>query len=72
VVVPSVVGTKRAPAADQLRALGFKVSFGATIPVENENDNNRVMAQSVAGGSFIAAGSTIVLRLGEYTPPPEE
>ena len=72
IVVPSVIGKKRGVAANQLRELGFTVSFGPTIPVENESDDNRVLTQSVAGGDFIAAGSTIVLQVGEFTPPPDE
>ena len=71
-LVPNVVGLKRAAAADQLRAAGFKVSIGDRIPVEDPKDNNRVLTQSVAGGEYLAEGGVITLQLGEYTEPLEE
>ena len=72
IVITSVIGLSLGDATATLGALGFSVVEGAVVPVESEDLNGKVTAQSPAAGDFLPAGSTVTVNLGVYEPPEEE
>ena len=68
-LVPSVVGMDLANAQATFAATGFGVAVGDPIAVASAEQNGIVQSQSAVAGSYLDGGSTITVRLGEYTPP---
>ncbi len=67
ILVPSVIGQPQGAAAGALEAAGFAVSVGTPVPVTDEAQNGLVVAQSVAGGEYLARGSTITIQVGVFS-----
>ena len=71
VAVPSVIDKNGAVAASELTSMGFVVTVNEQpLPAGDPRDGN-VIAQSIAGGTNVAPGSTITITVGRAETPPE-
>ncbi|MFE7545453.1 Stk1 family PASTA domain-containing Ser/Thr kinase [Streptomyces platensis] len=71
--VPGVLGSKRADAAETLRAAGLRVRF-ADAPVFSTQDKGTVARQTPAEGRTVGKGETVTLTLSkgpEMVPVPD-
>lgn len=68
VQVPGVIGQGEGPAVGALQGAGFLVTV-QVVTVPTPDQDGLVQAQSVAGGEFLPAGSTITIQVGEFVPP---
>jgi serine/threonine-protein kinase len=66
--VPNVVGQRRAAAKHALETAGFKVTV-TEAPVTDPAQNDLVQSQTPSAGSQAAAGSTVTITVGHFTPP---
>ena len=64
VTMPNVVGQDGAASATQLAALGLQVTLTEQLLAPGDALSGKVLAQSVAAGTGIAPGSSIVLTIG--------
>ena len=64
VTMPNVVGQEGAASATQLAALGLQVTLTEQLLAPGDALSGKVLAQSVAAGTGIAPGSSIVLTIG--------
>lgn len=64
VTMPNVVGQEGAASATQLAALGLQVTLTEQLLAPGDALSGKVLAQSVAAGTGITPGSSIVLTIG--------
>ncbi len=67
--VPSVIGQRSQDARGVIEGAGFRFTRGDPIPVDDPDQNNLIVAQSPAAGTYAPAGSIVIVQLGQYTPP---
>jgi eukaryotic-like serine/threonine-protein kinase len=67
--VPNVVDNTTADARNVLQSAGFSVQQ-QTMVDHSCNAIGRVISQSPAGGTFLTAGSTVTIRIGERPTHP--
>ena len=67
--VPNVVGKTAGDASNALQAAGFTVQQQSVVD-HTCNAIGRVMNQSPGGGTYVTAGSTVTIRVGERPPHP--
>jgi serine/threonine-protein kinase len=69
--VPDVVGLTRGDARGELQGAGFKVEI-KTRPSEDPGDDDIVLDQRPGHGTQLKKGRTVVIYVGQFTPPPED
>ncbi len=72
--VPRVTGQSEDDAADELRALGLRVSVASERRYSGSVPRGDVLTQSPSSGALVRSGQTVTLTLsaGEEPPPPPE
>jgi serine/threonine-protein kinase len=70
VSVPDVVGLTRGDARGELQGAGFNVEV-KTRPSEDPADDDIVLDQRPGHGTQLKKGRTVVIYVGQYTPPPD-
>jgi serine/threonine-protein kinase len=68
--VPDVVGLTRGDARGELQAAGFKVEV-KTRASDDPADDDIVLDQRPGHGTQLKKGRTVVIYVGQYTPPPD-
>jgi beta-lactam-binding protein with PASTA domain len=66
--VPDVGGLEQGEAEAEIRDAGFGVSV-RTRAVEEPDADGRVLSQTPSGGKQRRKGDTVVITVGEFTPP---
>jgi beta-lactam-binding protein with PASTA domain/tRNA A-37 threonylcarbamoyl transferase component Bud32 len=66
--VPDVVGLEQGEAEAEIRDAGFGVSV-RTRSVDEPDGDGRVLSQTPSGGKQRRRGDTVVITIGEFTPP---
>ena len=66
--VPDVVGQDQGEAEADLRSAGFRASV-RTTPVDEPDEDGRVLSQTPAGGKERRSGATVVITVGTFTAP---
>jgi serine/threonine-protein kinase len=69
VAVPDVVGLTRGDARGELQTAGFKVQV-KTRESQDPADDDIVLDQRPGHGTQLKKGRTVVIYVGQYTPPP--
>jgi eukaryotic-like serine/threonine-protein kinase len=69
--VPDVVGLTRGDARGELQAAGFEVQI-KTTESQDPADDDIVLDQRPGHGTKLKKGRTVVLYVGQYTPPPTD
>jgi serine/threonine-protein kinase len=69
--VPDVVGLTRGDARGELQGAGFKVEV-KTRPSEDPGDDDIVLDQRPGHGTQLKKGRTVVIYVGQFTPPPSD
>jgi serine/threonine-protein kinase len=71
VSVPDVVGLTRGDARGELQSAGFKVEV-KTQPSDDPADDDIVLDQRPGHGTQLKKGRTVVVYVGQFTPPPTD
>jgi serine/threonine-protein kinase len=66
--VPDVVGLKQSEAEAEISDAGFNASI-RTTPVEEPDADGRVVSQTPSGGKERRRGDSVVITVGQLTPP---
>jgi eukaryotic-like serine/threonine-protein kinase len=66
--VPDVVGLPQSEAEAEIGDAGFNASV-RTTPVEKPDADGRVVSQTPSGGKERRRGETVVITVGQLTPP---
>jgi serine/threonine-protein kinase len=69
--VPDVVGLTRGDARGELQAAGFNVEV-KTRTSEDPGDDDIVLDQRPGHGTKLKKGRTVVIYVGQFTPPPTD
>jgi eukaryotic-like serine/threonine-protein kinase len=69
--VPDVVGLTRGDARGELQGAGFEVQIKTTAS-DDPADDDIVLEQRPGHGTKLKKGRTVVLYVGQYSPPPDE
>jgi serine/threonine-protein kinase len=69
--VPDVVGLTRGDARGELQGAGFKVQV-KTRASQDPADDDIVLDQRPGHGTKLKKGRTVVIYVGQYTPPPTD
>ena len=73
VVVPDLTGGDPAEAEAELAALGLVLEVaGSRAAVDHPGLDGKVARQAPSPGAEVPAGETVLVVLGEYTPPPTD
>jgi hypothetical protein len=65
--VPYLLGVRRNDAIAALQAVGLVANPAGNVPIDDPDLSGKVVIQSVAGGSFVAPGTTVTLTFGYYS-----
>lgn len=71
VEVPPLGDLDQSEATTALNAIGLKIAIGEPFPVGSEALAGTVRAQDPKAGEWLEPGSTVTVRMGEFTPPDE-
>ncbi len=67
ITVPNCMGSKEVDAREMCEGMGFKVQI--SYSPSSEENNGRVIGQSLTASTNVNKGTTITLHVGTYTPP---
>jgi vancomycin resistance protein YoaR len=71
VQVPLLGNMTQAQATAALNAVGLHITIGEPFPVAEGPLEGTVRAQDVSPSTWVEVGTTVTVRMGVYTPPPD-